>query len=222
MEEEVPLRPHPALCLTHRCRVYPNKLGAALRETGTWSGKGNDRVIYAGKASCAGDRIGRGNGEVNCACGGTSDDDGVFRASARVSGRVGCPRCYRRSELCVSPVSDACSGCDGCDGDGGASHPYLTFSSSSEASKIRRPFGDPCSRSSSLAIGVCGWCGGGSTVGRAAPGGPTPATSCRRIVMVCEGLVDSWSPMMGGAVLREELRSLPKQFVHWRCGRCRR
>lgn len=122
MEEEVPLRPHPALCLIHHCRVHPNKLSAALREIGA----GNDRVIYAGEASCADDQIGRGNDEVNCACGEKSDDDGACRVNARVSGHVGCPRCFRRSEFCASPGSDASGGDVDCGGgcdDDGASHP---------------------------------------------------------------------------------------------------
>lgn len=199
-----------------------------MRETGIWSVEGSGREIYGGKENCGDNQIGAANAEVNRVCEGKSGDGAVYPVSGLVSGCIDCPRCSRRSEICACLGSGASVGDGGCGrgggGDDAVSHPCWTSScrpSSCEALKFRCPFRDPCSCFSFQGSGVCGCCDGGLTGGRA-PVGPAPAPSCRHFVMICEDLVDSWTPMVGGADFREELRSLPKQFVHRRRGRCRR
>lgn len=229
-EQEALLRSYPAPCRSHHCRVYLRKPQDVSRETGIWIFEGNGRGIYGGKESCGDNRIVGVSAEVNCVCEEKSGDGGVYPVSGRVSGRIDCPRCSQRSELCASLGSgasggDGGSGCDrGGGGGDGVSHLCWTSSchpSSCEALRFHCPCCALCSCSSFQGSGVCGCCGGGLTGGRA-PVGPTPAPSYRHFVMICEGLVDSWTPMVGGADFREELRSLPKQFVHRRRGRCRR
>lgn len=223
-EQEALLRSYPDPCRSRHCRVYLRKPQDVSRETGILIFEVNGRGIYGGKESCGDYRIVGVSAEVNCVCEEKSGDGGVYLVSGRFSGRIDCLRCSQHFELCASLGSGASGGDGGSDGGDGVSHLCWTSScrpSFCEPLRFHCPCCALCSCSSFQGSGVCGCCGGGLTGGRA-PVGLTLAPSYRHFVMICEGLGDSWTPMVGGADFREELHSLPKQFVHRRRGRCRR